>query len=611
MAVAPQTDGIEEDFRQLMAIFEAEQAKCLGNEQRLARERTAAMAEVDFLRKDTQDWCLKEKRNIEAEWRRLDQLAEKMNRFWPSKSAEVKDINCYGQIFSVPLSLLSSVKGSDFSKLFEEDSQAAKETPRDPCGRLMLDFNPECVRIVIDHLHNRRLNINAPLPAVPGDLRESLELVAGAWGLDPFVLGNRLNPLHNTSLRISGAVARATHKGWQLISAQHALPVAISSYFEARIMENPDPNGGLAVGVCGHPLAGGEVHSLRPVGSVLYNSGNGLVGDCINGTEDVTGGIQLLAGSSFGIRFDVERHTLEWFHDGDSLGMCTLQPEWLERMTSLYPVFGLFVPGQAIEVDFHTSDMEARARKAGKAVEAAAAAEAAVRAQEEAAARLLIEAEEMARAEAESRTAWEFAARAAADARARVADARARAEEAARKEMEAEALRAAEAAAVQAARQKAESQAMHAARTQAAADREAKAQADAARAARCAERTRSGQADEVFGQTSMTSLSSIWETGGETPMNSPPAAAAAGAHRQNSNWFESGEAPRAHQGSRPATQASKLSGTLNSKNSNDWLEGGETPRAEGAASQAASKSATYKSEGSESRDWDAGGETPR
>ena len=50
-----------------------------------------------------------------------------------------------------------------------------------------------------------------------------------------------------------------------MLGAEQPLPVSTSSYFEVKVLHNPDTRGGLALGVCGHLPSGTETHSIRPL----------------------------------------------------------------------------------------------------------------------------------------------------------------------------------------------------------------------------------------------------------------------------------------------------------------------------------------------------------
>ncbi|CAE8668115.1 unnamed protein product [Polarella glacialis] len=144
---------------------------------------------------------------------------------------------------------------------------------------------------------------------------------------------------------------KATHPGWQVIASQNPLPVSSPSYFEVKVLCNPDSRGGLAIGLCGHIPQGPEVHSIRLQGCMLYNSNNGLMGDSIL-DHDLPKGIQLQQGETMGIRHDVVKRTLQWFHNRSYIGSSAFTAQFLENNKVLFPVFALYVPDQMISVDF-------------------------------------------------------------------------------------------------------------------------------------------------------------------------------------------------------------------------------------------------------------------
>eukprot|EP00913_Durusdinium_trenchii_P022372 g21017.t1 len=125
-------------------------------------------------------------------------------------------------------------------------------------------------------------------------------------------------------------IVRATHPGWQVLGAEQPLPVSIVSYFEVQILHNPDTRGGLAIGVCDHLPSGPETHSIHLQSCVLYNSNNGLLGDCI-AEHDVKGGLMLAEGERLGISHDVVSQTLQWYHNGQSIGKSTFRERALAR----------------------------------------------------------------------------------------------------------------------------------------------------------------------------------------------------------------------------------------------------------------------------------------
>jgi len=339
---------IEPSFRRLLAAIDGERERIRGTWQQIQQEREGTTSELERLRQDTEDWCTSEKAKIGAEWKRLDRLSEQMNELWPQET-EIIDINCSGTVFTISRRSLCSIEGSVLSRVFSDEF--ISEVPRDEMGRFFLDFNPQCFGLVIEYLQNRRLRLDAPTPVVPVAQRHNMELLAEAWKLTPFLHENRINPVHTTSLLVRGNTIQSTHPGWQVISAQHALPASGPSYFEVTVVKNPDPRGGLAIGLCGHIPQGTEIHSIRLMGSILYNSNNGLIGDCYQ-NSDVPDKIQFVEGATIGIKHDVSTHSLLWYHNREYIGTVDIKEESLETMRTLYPVFALYVTGLTLQVDF-------------------------------------------------------------------------------------------------------------------------------------------------------------------------------------------------------------------------------------------------------------------
>jgi len=346
---------IESSFRRLLASLDAEREQLRGAWQRLSEERDLTTEHLEKLRQETEEWCYREKLKIDNEWQRLNKLSEEMTKMWPS-TVEILEINCSGEAFTIPRETMCGIEGSVLSEMFSDEF--IHEIPRDEEGRFFLDFNPQCFSMVVEYLRNRRLNLDAPLPVVPQVQKRNMELLAEAWKLWPFLKANRLNPLHGTSLHISSQadgpkelhIIRATHPGWQVLGAEQPLPVSTSSYFEVKVLHNPDTRGGLALGVCGHLPSGTETHSIRLQQCVLYNSNNGLLGDSI-GEHDVQGGLKLSDGESLGVCHEVILGVLQWYHNGRFIGSSSFKERW----TSVFPVFGLYVPGQSIAIDFQAS----------------------------------------------------------------------------------------------------------------------------------------------------------------------------------------------------------------------------------------------------------------
>jgi len=349
---------IESSFRRLLSAIEVERGGIRGTWQQLQQERDGTTAELERLRQDTEDWCFSEQHKIDAEWKRLDTLTSTLNELFPPlKEADVLEINCSGRTFTLPRSTLCCIEGSRFNELFSE--QGVKAIPKDPDGRLFLDFNPVCFGLVVEYLQNRRLRLDAPLPVIPLAQQKNMELMAEAWKLRPFLRENKINPVHGTSLHVAGLRIRATHPGWQVISAQNPLPLAASSYFEVTVVANSDPKGGwCAFGVCTHIPSGQEVHSIRVPESAMYASNNGVIGNLVSldDVESVAKGIKFTAGTTVGIRHDVGNHCLQWYVNRKLIGTSPIKEDMLDKARCLYPVFALCEPEQTIEVNFHPGD---------------------------------------------------------------------------------------------------------------------------------------------------------------------------------------------------------------------------------------------------------------
>jgi len=347
---------MESSFRRLLSAIEGERDDIRGSWAQLQDDRESTAAELEELRQQTEDWCGLEKSKIDAEWKRLDRLSEKMADIWP-KRFEIVKINCSGNVYEVPRGTLCSIEGSYLAELFSEENTRSIRPDADGC--YYLDINPHVFSLVIEYLLNRRLRVDAPLPIVPKAQQLNMELLAEAWNLKPFLKENRLNTVHGTSLHINGNTLQATHPGWQVISSMYAMPLANPYYFEAKIIKNPaaGTSGGLAIGVMGHVPQGPEIHTIRLQSSVMYNSNNGLISDVMDQADmdNVQKGVILTEGSTIGVRHDPATHSLQYFFNGRSIGTAAIKENCLDKMRDLFPVFALYVPDQVIQVEFRAA----------------------------------------------------------------------------------------------------------------------------------------------------------------------------------------------------------------------------------------------------------------
>lgn len=347
---------MESSFRRLLAAIEQEREEIRGTWQQLQDDKDGTAEELEALRQQTEDWCTQEKSKIDAEWKRLDRLSEKMAGIWPT-GFEITKINCSGSVYEVPRCTLCSIEGSYLAELFREENISSIKPDSDGC--YYLDANPRCFGFLMEYLLNRRLRVDAPLPVIPRDQQMNMELLAEAWNLKPFLRENRVNTVHGTSLHVTGNTLQATHPGWQVISSLYPMPLASPYYFEVKVVKNPaaGTSGGLAIGVMGHIPQGTEIHTIRLTDAVMYNSNNGLLSDVMTKEDaaNVEKGVVFKEGCTVGIRHDPGTHSLQYIFNGRSIGTAALRDDCLDKMKDLYPVFALYVPGQQVQVEFRAA----------------------------------------------------------------------------------------------------------------------------------------------------------------------------------------------------------------------------------------------------------------
>jgi len=342
---------IESSFRRLLASIESEREKLRSTWLSIDNDTKNTSNELEKLRQDTEDWCHAERHKVEAEWKRLDKLREKMSVLYASERGQVLEINCSGRMFSLPKSALCYIEGSYLNHMFSD--AFSPSVPRDSKGRYFLDFNPTCFAIIVEYLQTMQYVPDAPPPQIPPEHQQNMDVLAEALNLKCFLRPNCISSGHGTSLVVRGNSVEATHPGWQIVCAQDPLPMSGASYFEVKILANPDPSkGGLAFGVCGHQPKGNELFSIQMPDLVMYNSHSGLVASCV-AMENVSKKINFSAGSVVGLKHDISNRSLHWYFNRLCVGSCTLQTEVLEQMRVLYPVFALYVTGQKIQVDFN------------------------------------------------------------------------------------------------------------------------------------------------------------------------------------------------------------------------------------------------------------------
>jgi hypothetical protein len=344
---------IESSFRRLLAAVETERERIRSMWNQIEDERSVSEAGLAEYTKDTIEWCQREEEKVNAAYRQLEEATLAMRVMNPMDAIGVLRINCSGRHFNVEKSVMCQLDDSYLNVMFSAEFEQA--IPRRQ-NRLYLDFNPDCFAIMVEYLEIRARNPRDPklldlIDGVPPDLQRHMEVLAHALNVRAFIRENSLPRKHGTSLYVRGKKIQATHKGWQIITAEHPLSQARDSYFEIEVLANPDPMGGLCVGVLGHQPTGAEVHRIVFDDGVLYNSGKGLVGKAFAG-EDVDRGVTMQEGTTFGVKFRVADRALVFYVNGHGVGTAMLKLELQHKLNRLYPCIGLYVEEQQVDVDF-------------------------------------------------------------------------------------------------------------------------------------------------------------------------------------------------------------------------------------------------------------------
>jgi len=347
---------IESSYRQLLATINVEREKIRSSHADTDRERSRSEATFRAERREIEEYSNVERQKIDIEWKRLDKLRERMSMRWPDPGAsENIEINCSGKLFTLPRRLIASIEGSHLNHMFSDAYVAS--IPLDAEGRFYLDFNPFCFGLMMDYLHLRCDRPDAVPPPVSPDQQQNMDMLADALDLKAFMPINKPFPGHGSSLKLSSgsaegrSVIEAGHPGWQVIGGAYPLPMASIAYFEVNVVANSEARGGLAVGICSHIPQGSEIHTIRLVDSIMYNSAVGLIGDSF-AAENVTKGIVLAEGSCFGIKYDAYSRRLEFFFNRVSIGTAALKVQCHEKFQQIYPVVALNTKGQKIDVNF-------------------------------------------------------------------------------------------------------------------------------------------------------------------------------------------------------------------------------------------------------------------
>merc|ERR1712060_327609 len=114
--------------------------------------------------------------------------------------AEILEINCSGTVFEVRKAALCHCEGSLLNHMFSD--AFVQSVPRDRDGRFFIDFNPFCFSIIVQFLENRMVRPDAPVPQVPPDQQQNMDLLAEALKLKHFLRTNSIVSSHATSLKV-------------------------------------------------------------------------------------------------------------------------------------------------------------------------------------------------------------------------------------------------------------------------------------------------------------------------------------------------------------------------------------------------------------------------
>jgi len=304
------------------------------------------------MRQETEKWCLSEREKIEAAWKEVEEIRDKVGTLVP-EDTHVYHLSVSGCDIDVPRQVLKALPKSHLSQMFADEfiDNVPKEN-----DRYVLDFHPECFKIIVNYLHavnlaDRSSRAEPAVPHVPTALRVPMAVLVDALKLDPFRPPNSIRP-NGTSLVVEadGGKVTATCQGWQVLSAIHSLNPANESGFTVKIVSNPDPRGGLAIGVVGKPPIGTLVHQLTQPSGVIYNSNNGIVVTPVVETNDTHKGLPFKEGTTVSVKYTPKSRKVQWFVNGQSLGNCQVKDA--DDTEEIFPCFALFSPGQSIKVDF-------------------------------------------------------------------------------------------------------------------------------------------------------------------------------------------------------------------------------------------------------------------
>lgn len=141
------------------------------------------------------DSCTEMAKTLEEQWKTLEKGHSDLEAKKKSLAAQnggssvsdsdILDINAGGQIVRVTRGTLTQIKGSRLEAIFS--GRWEKQLQRDPKGRIFLDVNPTCFKIIVDYLNECKIappETPPDLPRVDSENQAFLDGLLTALGLD-------------------------------------------------------------------------------------------------------------------------------------------------------------------------------------------------------------------------------------------------------------------------------------------------------------------------------------------------------------------------------------------------------------------------------------------
>lgn len=360
MTEAPELESdplIDSSFRRLMVAINNERDQLRTGWKALKDEKELHRKEAILMKQEADAYCDKEKAKIEKMTKEITKIQESLTNLMP----DVDDTHIFalcvsGTNIDVPAGVIKAVPDSYLCHMFSDgfiDQLPNRE------GRYVLDFHPECFQIIINYLHAVSLakKMRQPDPAVPFvplELKVPMSVIVEALKLDAFTPPNLIRPGGTSLVTDEQNKVLATCQGWQITSALYPLNPARETGFSVKILKNPDPRGGLAIGLVGKAPTGNLIHQLVQPTGVLYNSNNGIVMSPVVKTNDTKKGLPFKEGTLIVVKYTPKQRKVQWYMNGQSLGHVIVKQDD-EESAEMYPCVALFAPDQTIQIDFKIS----------------------------------------------------------------------------------------------------------------------------------------------------------------------------------------------------------------------------------------------------------------